>query len=54
MAVAGNEHRKCPWNRLLLAKDMVLFCVLQVTDFEYSIPAHCFVLFCRSAVELCL
>lgn len=45
MAVAGNECRECPWNRLLLAKGMVLFCALQITDFKYSIPV-CFVLFC--------
>lgn len=32
-------------NRLILAKDMVLFCASQITDFKYSTPV-CFVLFC--------
>lgn len=41
VAVAGNECRERPWNRLLLDK----FCVLQITDFKYSVPVH-FVLFC--------
>lgn len=45
VAVAGNECRERPWNGLLLAKDTVLFCALQITDFKYSIPAR-FVLFC--------
>lgn len=45
VAVAGNECREHPWNGLLLAEDMVLFCALQITDFKYLIPVH-FVLFC--------
>lgn len=34
-------------------QEHVLFSVLQITNFKYSLPLH-FLLFCRLAAELCL